>query len=90
MKSQSFLDASTGSITFFFFPFWPFGGDAVEPAANFVGISSTYLTNHCTNGRSSALWICLTHLPSSAGKVWARTESGLRYMELPEKWQEKK
>jgi len=61
MKSQSFLDASTGSITFFFFPFWPFGGDAVEPAANFVGILGAYRASEGLNATSdqSEIPVCV-------------------------------
>ena len=89
MKSQSFLDASTGSITFFFFPFWPFGGDAVEPAANFVGILGAHPASEGLNATSDqseipvcvdliVYWMIWAHCTSQHDVflwfiLWART-----------------
>ena len=44
-----------------FFPFWPFGGDAVEPAANFVGILGAYPASEGLNATSdqSEIPVCV-------------------------------
>lgn len=44
-----------------FFPFWPFGGDAVEPAATFVGILGAYRASEGLNATSdqSEIQICV-------------------------------